>query len=112
MLFLFIVPVAPPINCTNTTFLPRNILLSWIPPLRIDQNGQIIGYNLTCRQSNGFLQTPVTGLISTQSSPSITFNITDVIPFASYTCTLASINEVGEGPSTMCTFETAQDSKC
>ena len=111
MLFLFIVPIAPPINCTNTTFLPRNILLSWIPPLRIDQNGQIIGYNLTCRQSNG-LQTPVTGLITTQSSHSTTVNITDVIPFTSYTCTLASINEVGEGPSTMCTFETAQDSKC
>ena len=82
-----------------------------MPPLRIDQNGEIIGYNLTCRQSNG-LQTPVTGLISTQSSPSTTFDITDVIPFTSYTCTLASINEVGEGPSTICTFETAQDSKC
>ena len=54
----------------------------------------------------------MTGLISTQSSPSTTFNITDVIPFTSYTCTLALINEVGEGPSTMCTFETAQDSKC
>ena len=110
-MFLFIVPVAPPIDCTNTTLLPRNISLSWTPPLTIDQTGQIIGYNLTCRQSNG-LQTPVTGLISTQSSPSTTFSITDVIPFTSYTCTLASISEVGEGPSTMCTFETAQDSKC
>ncbi|XP_019863101.1 PREDICTED: protein sidekick homolog [Amphimedon queenslandica] len=36
------------------------------------------------------------------------FTITDVMPFTSYTCNLSFINVVGEGPSTQCTFETAQ----
>ena len=66
-----------------------------------------MGYNLNCNSSIKI----VTGLEATQSSPSTTFTINDVVPFTGYTCRLSSINEVGEGPSTMCSFETAQDSK-
>jgi hypothetical protein len=98
-------PVAPPTNCTNTTFLPRNVSLRWLPLLPKDQNGAIKGYNLTCNIS----EESMSQLIATQSSPSTTFTINDVVPFTGYTCRLSSINEVGEGPSTMCSFETAQD---
>ena len=91
----------------NTSFLPRRVTLSWTSPLRIDQNGEIMGYSLTCNSSDR----SVSGLNIIQMSPSTTFTINDVVPFTRYTCRLSSINEVGEGPSTMCLFETAQDSK-
>ena len=66
-----------------------------------------MGYNLTCNIS----EESMNQLIATQSSPSTKFTINDVVPFTRYTCRLATINEVGEGPFTMCSFETAQDSK-
>ena len=110
LLHLFItVPVAPPIDCTNTTFLPLSATLDWIAPVCIDQNGAPVGYNLTC--TNDTDGTAVSGLDPTQTSTKTMFTITDVMPFTAYTCNLTFINVVGEGPLTQCTFETAQDSK-
>ena len=101
-------PIAPPRNFINTTFLPHSVTLDWDPPVREDQNGDIIGYNLTCIQNN---KHQVSGLTATQSSTETMFTIPVLIPFTEYTCTLSSINAVGEGPATQYTFETAQDSK-
>ena len=101
-------PIAPPRNFINTTFLPRSVTLNWDPPVRVDQNGKIIGYNLTCVQTNGH---QVLGLTDTQSSPETMFTIPVLVPFTEYTCRLSSINVVGEGPATQYTFKTAQDSK-
>ena len=106
--FYFSVPIAPPRNLTNTTFFPRNVTLDWDPPVRIDQNGEVIGYNLTCIQNNG---AQVSGLTATQNSTETIFTIPVLVPFTEYTCRLSSINVVGEGPATQYTFETAQDSK-
>ena len=103
-----LVPNAPPRNFINTTFLSHSVTLDWDPPVRVDQNGEIIGYNLTCKQTNG---PQVFGLIATQSSPETMFTIPVLVPFTEYTCKLSSINIVGEGPATQYTFETAQDSK-
>ena len=105
---LYTVPVASPMNCANTTFLPRNATLNWTEPELIDQNGARVGYNLTCMNTNGV---SVNGLNATQTSNNTMFTITDVMPFTSYTCDLSFINVVGQGPSTQCTFTTAQDSK-
>ena len=96
-----------PLNCSNTTFLPRNTSLSWQPPLRPLQNGVIQGYYLNCSDSRGSV---VSGTNPTQTSSDTTFTIPVLIPFTDYTCQLASINEVGEGPYTTCQFMTAQDS--
>ena len=106
--FYFSVPVAPPSNLINTTFLPRSATLYWDAPVRVDQNGEIVGYNLTCMQTNGG---QVSGLTATQSSPETMFTIPVLVPFTEYTCRLSSINVVGEGPDTQLRFETAQDSK-
>ena len=100
-----LVPTAPPRNFINTTFLSLSVTLDWDPPVRVDQNGEIIGYNLTC------IQLQVSGLTSTQSSSETMFTIPVLVPFTEYTCRLSSINIVGEGPATQYTFETAQDSK-
>ena len=105
---LFVVPIGPPRNLINTTFLPRNVTLYWDPPVRVDQNGEVVGYNLTCIQTNG---PQVSGLTATQSSTETMFTIPVLVPFTEYTCRLSSINVVGEGPATQHTFKTAQDSK-
>ena len=95
-------------NCANTTFLPHNTTLIWTEPALIDQNGAPVGYNLTCMNTNGV---SVSELNATQTSMNTTFTITDVMPFTGYTCDLSFINVVGQGPSTQCTFTTAQDSE-
>ena len=101
-------PIASPMNCVNITFLPSNVTLTWTAPALIDQNGAPVGYNLTCMNTSGV---SVNGLNPTQNSMSTMFTITDVMPFTSYTCDLSFINVVGQGPSTQCTFETAQSGK-
>ncbi|XP_019858998.1 PREDICTED: protein sidekick-1-like [Amphimedon queenslandica] len=98
-------PIASPMNCSNITFLPSNVTLTWTAPVLTDQNGAPVGYNLTCMNTNGV---SVNGLSPTQTSTNTMFTITDVMPFTGYTCELSFINVVGEGPSTQCTFETAQ----
>ena len=95
-------------DCANITFLPSNVTLTWTAPELIDQNGAPVGYNLTCMNTNGV---SVNGLSPTQTSMNTMFTITDVMPFTGYTCDLSFINVAGQGPSTQCTFETAQDSK-
>ena len=101
-------PIDPPRNFINTTYLPRNVTLDWDPPASVDQNGEIIGYNLTCIQTNG---AQVSGLIATQSSLETMFTIPVLVPFTEYTCRLSSLNIAGEGPATQYTFKTAEDSK-
>ncbi|XP_019851146.1 PREDICTED: phosphatidylinositol phosphatase PTPRQ-like [Amphimedon queenslandica] len=98
-------PAGYPMNCINTTFLPLSITITWTGPALIEQNGAPVGYNLTCMNTNGV---SVNGLSPTRSSTDTMFTITDVMPFTGYTCELSFINVVGEGPSTQCTFETAQ----
>ena len=107
-LSLSVVPVGLPMECANTTYLPRNVTLVWGPPPLRDRNGAGVGYYLLCMNANG---ESVNGLIDTRNSRNTMFTITDVMPFTGYTCLLAFINVVGEGPTTQCTFETAQDSK-
>ena len=104
----YIVPASSPTNCMNTTFLPHNATLIWVEPAFIDQNGAPVGYNLTCTSINGI---PVSGLNPTQETTITVFTVTDIMPFNNYICVLTFINVIGQGPPTLCTFTTAQDSK-
>ena len=97
--FFNLVSSAPPIHFINTTYLLRSVTLDWDQPVRLDQNGEIVGYNLTCIQTN------------LDISPETMFTIPVLVPFTNYTCKLSSINVVGEGPAIQFTFKTAQDSK-
>ncbi|XP_019849961.1 PREDICTED: hemicentin-1-like [Amphimedon queenslandica] len=99
-------PNAFPVDCANVTFLSSNVTLAWTAPALVGHNGAPVGYNLACMSTNGVT---VNGLRPTQSSTNTMFTITDVMPFTGYTCDLSFINVVGQGPSTQCTFETAQD---
>ena len=94
--------------CGAITVSSREVILTWTAPPLIDQNGKAVGYNLVCRNSDGEL---VNGLSLTRSSTDTMITITGLMPNTCYTCDLSFINVVGEGPSTQCTFKTAQDSK-
>ena len=101
--------IGSPINCTNTTFLPRTVTLVWTEPEKGLQCGEISGYYLDCWIDGSETQIP--DLNDTQDNPYTNYTIPVLIPFTSYRCLLTAINEFGEGPSTMCVFTTAQDSK-
>ena len=113
--FDFTVPTAPPNNCANTTFFSRNVTLSWIEPVKTGQNGRALGYNVACSSKilgvNITENIIVSGLTDTLNSTDTVFTITDIAPHSYYTCNLSFINTVGQGPSTQCSFTTAQDSK-
>ena len=86
--------------------------LSWIEPVRTGQNGQAVGYNLNCTDNLfGLHKSVISKLTATHNSTETTFTIIDIPPYSSYTCNLSFINTVGVGPTTQCSFITAQDSK-
>ena len=88
--------------------------MSWNEPVRTGQNGQAVGYNLTCNSKSlggNATKNIVSGLTDILNSTDTVFTINDVAPHSYYTCNLSFINTVGQGPPTKCSFTTAQDSK-
>ena len=106
---LHIVPLGSPINCTNTTFLPRTVTLVWTEPEGAFKNEEIPGYYLQCRIDGSESQIP--DVNDTQDIPDTNYTIPVLLPFTSYRCLLAAINQFEQGPPTMCVFTIAQDSK-
>ena len=102
-------PLGSPINCRNTTFLPRTVTLVWTEPDRAFENEEISGYYLQCRIDGSDSQIP--DVNETQDNRYTNYTIPVLIPFTSYKCLLAAINQFEQGPPTMCAFTTAQDSK-
>ena len=93
-------PEAPPVNCTNTTLLPRQVTLAWSPPPPLLQNGVITEYKLSCPS--------ITNNTITSSTTTLTIT-TGILPYTSYSCTLTAHNTIGSSPPANCSFETAQD---
>ena len=104
-----IVPTSEPLDCRNTTFLSRTVIIDWMEPERASQNDIILGYYLQCE--NVDTHQLVTGINNTLNSPTTNYTILYLTPFTSYVCIISAINEVGMGPQTRCVFQTAQDSK-
>ena len=107
--FVHIVPTGEPLDCRNTTFLSRTVIIDWMEPERASQNGIILGYYLQCE--NVDTHQLVTGINNTLNSPITNYTILYLTPFTSYVCIISATNEVGMGPQTRCVFQTAQDSK-
>ena len=96
----FTAPALSPVNCTNTTFLPHMVTLTWSTPPPLVLGEKIIGYTLNC--------TIVTNhsLNSTTSTITITAGI---LPYTNYNCKLTAQNIIGSSPPANCTFKTSQD---
>ena len=113
ILVFYPVPNGPPQNCSSNPSNMKEVELWWEEPLRALQNGQIVGYNLTCYCDHPCASFMVE-LSAPQGSTSINFTIVLASPLTQYTCSLSAINEVGEGPPTQCIFTTleAGDTLC
>ena len=108
---VYIIPIAPSgmiNNCRNITYNPRNVTLTWDPPLRELQNGKITGYLLMCYEEGSFNPVPETN--GTLDSTNTTYIIPVITPFRSYICSLCVINRAGIGPGGFCTFRSGEDS--
>ena len=81
----------------------------WTRPERALQNQEILGYYLQCWIDGSEIQ--IADVNETQNDPDTNYTIPVLIPFTSYRCLLTAIIQVGQGPSTMCVFTTAQDGK-
>ena len=108
--YIYIVPTGEPLDCRNTTFLSRTVIIHWMEPERTSLNGVILGYYLQCEIMD--THQLVSGINDTLNSQITNYyTILYLTPFTSYVCNLSVINEVGTGPETKCVFETQQDSK-
>ena len=94
-------------NCRNTTFNPRDVSLSWDPPLQELQNGVITGYQLSCIEEGSAIPVPFTN--KTLNSSNTFYTITDITPFQLFNCSISAINSGGIGPSEVCVFMAAED---
>ena len=95
-------------NCRNITYNPRNVTLTWDPPLKELQNGKITGYLLMCYEEGS--SNPVPRTNGTLDSINTIYVIPVITPFESYICSLSAINRVGIGPEGFCTFRSGEDS--
>ena len=99
LLYSSTAPEAPPVNCTNTTFLPRQVTLAWSPPPPLLQNGVITEYKLSCPS--------ITNNTITSSTTTLTIT-TGILPYTSYSCTLTAHNSISSSPPANCSFESAR----
>ena len=101
------VPNGPPQNCASNQYNATAVELWWEEPVRSLQNGQIVGFNLTCYCDN-----PCSNFMVELSAPHMSSHVSFAIvlasPLTQYTCSLSAINEVGEGPPTQCIFTTLE----
>ena len=95
------------LSCRNTTFNPRDVSLSWDPPLHELQNGVITGYQLSCIEEGSAIPVPFTN--KTLNSSNTFYTITDITPFQLFNCSISAIDSGGIGPSEVCVFMTAED---
>jgi hypothetical protein len=91
-------PTGPPRNVTLTTLTPTSVRVSWLPPLKLHQNGKIVEYKLTWQKEN----------ITVWSRFVYTHNTSEVVggerdslqPDTRYNIWLKAYTRAGSGPDT------------
>ena len=84
-------PSAAPLNVTGSFNDSTSLLIMWSPPPLLDQNGDIISYNVTYRKTDS------TDNIMMLITPTSVILISDLNPFTNYSVTVAAFT-VGIGP--------------
>ena len=89
-----------------TSVNPSSLMVSWQPPLEINQNGVITGYLiLNTRIESG-------DITSDTITRGTTHTISGLIPFVNYSVRIAAVNANGTGPFSDAIVEVSgQDSK-
>ena len=84
-------PGAPPEIFTTQSTATSTVTLSWTPPPKDRQYGEIIEYFITYRITPN-------GAISERTVNSLGANLTGLLPATNYTITIAAVNNVGRSP--------------
>ena len=85
-------PSAPPQNVTITVINSTAILISWNPPSFLDQNGDIIGYQL-------IITSRINSLAIMYNITNVTFYIATMLEeFEIYVIEIAACTLIGSGP--------------
>jgi len=91
MLYNSTVPSSPPLNVMVTSVNPASLMISWLPSLEINRNGQITGYVIqyTSAGSND---------MSINVTSRTAYIILGLIPLVNYSVIVAAMNVNGTGP--------------
>ena len=93
VIFYQIAPTAAPRNVTALSVNPSSLLVSWLPPLLVDHNGNLTGYTVS------YSRVGSNNVHSVQLSANVTmYKITQLVPSTKYRIQVACININGTGP--------------
>ena len=99
---LYIAPSSPPLLITADEISSDFFYLSWDPPPQPEQNGEIIGYNVSVTNFNtGALTTIFTLINSTE--------VASLRPFTTYTYAVAALTTAGIGPFSVLSILTTNE---
>lgn len=86
-------------NISGVNSSSSSILISWLPPSAEDQNGIIIGYNVSYFSVSG-------GDVTNLSTPETSVDITDLMFYTVYNVSVSAFTSMGTGPSGYVTVRT------
>ena len=86
----------------HTSHTPYITTLTWVAPGEHEQNGIIRYYNLDLTEEG--MSTPAMIM-----APSLSYNLSPLKAYTSYTVAVAAVTAEGEGPSATLMFTTPQD---
>lgn len=99
----YLVPSGLPTNIHTTVLSSYNVSLQWSPPLLEEQNGVIIGYNISIKDSESIFS-----VYLLSSTTSVIVSILE--PYTTYQWRMAAYTSVGLGPySSWLFFQTHED---
>lgn len=106
-IYIQLAPSAAPHNVTAVSVRPSSLLVSWLPPLLIDHNGDLTGFRVSYGKVGS------RRLQSVQLSANVTmYTISQLIPSTEYRVRVACINSNGTGPfSVSVKMSSGNDSK-
>jgi receptor-type tyrosine-protein phosphatase Q len=88
------IPSGPPMSLIGSNSSSTSLFISWMIPLLDDQNGVILGYNIT------YFALTNTTVVFTDSTSDLNINITSLMIYTVYNVSVAAYTSVGTGPST------------
>ena len=87
-----VVPSASPENLTGMFSSATSLLISWFPPPEQDQNGVIMGYNIS------YFEVDNSDIVTYTSTEETMINITGLMVYTEYNVSVAAYTSIGTGP--------------
>jgi len=88
----YVVPSAPPESLTGMFSSATSLLITWSLPPEQDQNGVILGYNIS------YFAVDNSDNVTYTSTTETMINIIDLIVYTEYSVSVAAYTRIGTGP--------------